>query len=171
MDPNTPRWGRFAACTAAAALLATGFASAPAYADDDTRHCVITLDAVAPGETSSEVVDRDCAPGEEGRRLQRAATASTLIMTWYQDRNYAGDTADIRKSGGPCDSRGYGISDVGFLWHDEISSFKTWNGCTVTRAYEHSDYGGHFGHYGSDRVVYVGDHINDAISSFRTWNG
>ena len=138
--------------------------------------CRITLAKLAPGETQSRVLAHTCAasPGE----LANAAVvpaASVLLMTWYQDINFGGPSAQLFGSAGPCDAEGYGFSNVGTAWNDRISSFKAFNNCNRAVAFTNINFGGTsatyvnaggVGHTPALSVGFVGTAMNDKISSF-----
>lgn len=143
----------------------------PAMAE---QHCVILLAKRLSGELTSRVLSQQCAAREQDLA---PLTGTTLIMTWYENLNYGGTTTDIRVSA-PCDSGGWGISDV-HNWKG-ISSFKTWNLCNTVEAFTNTNYGGtecgFWTNPGSTArpalsVSYVGTPCNDKIRSFITWKG
>ncbi|WP_163507513.1 hypothetical protein [Fodinicola acaciae] len=153
------------------ALIAAGGLASPATASASTtatKHCTIVLAPIAAGESTSKVVSRECSASPATAKDTRI-----LIMTWYKDDNYNGDSTDIRAQGSaPCDGQGYGISDVsagpfGFTWGNAISSFKVWNDCYTTTAYTGTNYGGRSQTYNGN-VANVGPAMNDQINSFRT---
>lgn len=155
------------AATAAAVLLAAAAAvparasapgaGGPAGAPRQPRHCVITLRGDDSPLTRCGAAART-----------RAARSGTLLMTWYADSGFTGDSTDIRDGAGLCDAAGYGISDIGaFLgpgWNNAISSFRTFNNCAVIQGFDGSAYGGDNHTWLGDQK-YVGDEWNDRISS------
>jgi hypothetical protein len=48
----------------------------------------------------------------QGAKVQ----SSDLLMTWFSDINYGGDSSDIYGSSGPCDAAGYKLSPGTFWW-------------------------------------------------------
>src|SRR5882757_8306616 len=121
------------------------------------NHCVITL------HTADAPTARCGAAAET-----RAARAGTLLMTWYLEPGYRGDSTDIRSAEGPCDAAGYGVSDIGgYLgrnWNDAISSFRTYRNCVVVQGFAGHNYSGDFRTWVGD-TPYLGDDWNDRISS------
>ncbi|WP_116245268.1 hypothetical protein [Nocardiopsis sp. FIRDI 009] len=116
--------------------------TANAEAVKTTTHCVITLDAPAPGSEQSRVASQFCDTDPQAAVLQDARAASTLLMTWYSSNYYNGSSTQLRGSAGPCDSSGYGVAYVGDEWNDRIGSYRLFNNCRLTTLYEHSNYGG-----------------------------
>ncbi|MCS0635049.1 hypothetical protein NX801_05130 [Streptomyces sp. LP05-1] len=171
--PRSAR-SRFTAVLASAAFLlptatAQAAQSAPAA---PARHCVVVLDQLRPGESASRVLSRDCATGTEAPAPTGRAAAATLLMTWYADIDYGGDSTQIRGSYGGCNAEGYGFAYVGDAWNDRISSFKTFNSCDTVSGYDHANYGldvyycGRCGSGGTFSEPYVGNNANDRISSW-----
>lgn len=175
------RHDRLATALASIAVLAaTGTTITPAFAaptrsdevgvtPGSVRHCVIVLDKIRPGETTSRVRAHECAVG----KLPRIAASSTLLMTWYQYTSFGGESTRIEGYDGPCDSSGYGISDVGAgwwggsWWDNRISSFKVYNHCNWTTYFTNVNYGGDgSASRGSERDV--GDLVDNRISSMTT---
>jgi hypothetical protein len=154
----------------------------PAQAQSEPeQHCAMVVSKLRPGQAASDVISRACAATEE--ELDKSAALSAddvLIMTWYSDAKYEGDSEKIYGDAGPCDDTGYGIPNVGVYddiewpfggWNDMISSFKSWNYCNHVTAYEHENWGGreeswHDPNAAGLGVEYVGDNMNDAITSF-----
>jgi hypothetical protein len=98
----------------------------------------------------------------------REARAGTLLMTWYADAGYGGDTTDVRSVDGPCDTAGSGVSDIGgtlgWSWNDAISSFRTFGGCAIVQGFDGNRYAGESRTWVGDQR-YVGDDWNDRVSS------
>jgi len=121
------------------------------------NHCVITL------HTADAPTARCGAAAET-----RAARAGTLLMTWYLEPGYRGDSTDIRSAEGPCDAAGYGVSDIGgYLgrnWNDAISSFRTYRNCVVVQGFAGNNYSGDFRTWVGD-TPYVGDDWDHRVSS------
>lgn len=134
-----------------------------AHAATQGEHCLLILAPLQPGETTSHVLSRQCA---QGNQKLVAPASSTHLMRWWADINHTGAFTDVNGSSGPCDSTGYGINYVGDAWNDRISSFQVFNNCTFTRAYANANYGGFCQGYNGD-IDFVGGTLNDHISSFR----
>ncbi|MEU1534010.1 hypothetical protein [Streptomyces fagopyri] len=163
--------GRVAAATAVtAALLAltAGYSSTATAAAVDTheaRNCVIVLDKLQPGQTSSRVLSRSCTTGTASAQAQPSGIQSTLLMTWYADANQSGASTQIRGSSGGCDASGYGIAYVGDDWNDRISSYKLFGTCNSIDAYDTSDYGNEIYFCGICSADNIPWSANDRISS------
>lgn len=168
-----------AAALAAAALTATlapvahaapatgsGGSGGNGVVADTTRHCVILLDKIKPGEDTSRVRAKECAIGKK----PEVAANSVLLMTWYQLTKYGGESTYI-EGGAKCDSEGYGIRDVGAgmwdgpWWNNRISSFKVYNNCDYTTLYNGYNYGGdrHKSYRGNENDV--GNYMDNRTSS------
>lgn len=165
--------GRTAAATAVAAtvLALTGTYSSAATAADahTTRNCVIVLDELQPGQTTSRVLSHTCTTGAASAKVQPASIQSTLLMTWYADANEGGASTQIRGSSGGCDASGYGFAYVGDDWNDRISSYRLFGTCNSISGYDNSNYGSQIYYCG----ICTGDNIpwsaNDRISSMWVW--
>jgi hypothetical protein len=166
MSPNLSRMSRkpathrgriLLAAVAVTGAAALAGAAAPPQVPVPHTHCVITLHG-ADAPTA-----RCGAAAETGE-----ARAGTLLMSWYRDADYDGDTVDLRSTEGPCDAAGYGVSDIGeylgWAWNDSVSSFRTFGNCTVVQSFANNNYGGDFHTFIGD-TPYVGDDWNDRISS------
>jgi hypothetical protein len=149
-------------------VLAPMAATSPAFANTSHpasvthKNCQIVLDKLQPGETTSKVLSSQCTTANQPLV---APAASALLMTWYVNISYGGDSTTIYGKAGPCDSAGYGIGYVGDAWNDTISSFKVWNNCNYTSAFANKNYGGACQKYNAN-VPFVGSALNDEISSF-----
>ena len=135
------------------------------------QHCVVVLDKLQPGATSSRVVSRRCADSPEAAQLSSAADvapqATTLLLVLYQDLNYGGPSTRIEGSAGPCDTAGYGFSNLG-SWRNRISSFKRFNWCQRVQGFDAVNYGGgSLGVWTAD-TSWVGASANDRIDSILT---
>jgi hypothetical protein len=120
-------------------------------------HCVLTLHR-------ADAPTARCGAAAETRE----ARAGTLLMTWYADPGYGGDTADVRSIDGPCDAGGSGVSDIGGAlgrgWDHAISSFRVFGSCAIVQGFEDNRYAGETRTWVGDQR-YVGDDWNDRISS------
>jgi hypothetical protein len=144
----------------------TPAAHAASQSTAQAEQCVMVVDHLQPGERTSRVLWSTCVKGNRHVQIPNICTGTrTLIMTWYADIKYGGNSTKIYGCGGPCDSAGYGIGYVGDAWNDIISSFKVWNNCFYSRAYTNSNYGGTCKRY-HNNVSWVGSRMNDKISSF-----
>ena len=110
--------------------------AAPAGASGAACQIVISK---ATSSSPSSVLSSQCA--KPGERLATAAT-STLLMVWYSGYNYGGRSTKVYGAGGPCDSSGYGFAWVGTAWNDAIRSWKVFNSCNYSAAWEHINWGG-----------------------------
>jgi hypothetical protein len=130
------------------------------------RHCRVVLDRLQAGEQFSRVLSRTCADRPEGLHIN----AGTLLITWYEHADFGGASTYVEGQYGPCDREGYGIRDVGWLWENNISSYKLWNNCYHARLYTALNYGGS-AHLKDGTVInYVGNELNDNIRSLQIWS-
>lgn len=177
---GTTHWALSALIASTLAIGCSGSEDPQAAADGSPQHCFVLIDKLQPGETTSNVVEQGCSADEAEANTFAAADDRTLIMTWYSDANYEGDSTKVYGKAGECDDAGYGIPNVGVWddlewpfggWNDRISSFKTWNYCNHAAAYQHENYGGRCDDWYDPGVAglgidYVGDNMNDMITSF-----
>jgi hypothetical protein len=139
------------------------------------EHCVVVVRKVQPGESLSRIKSLECYDTEMEAEASPLLAASILIMTWYKDINFGGSSTRITGSDGPCDTLGYGISNVPPAWWG-ISSFKSWNRCNVVQAFLEPNYGGLRSQLWLDpqrltlnpalEVSWIGTSYNDRIRSF-----
>ncbi|MGW3965174.1 hypothetical protein ACWED2_35525 [Amycolatopsis sp. NPDC005003] len=126
-------------------LVLIGSATAAAAADfsrPKVQRCVTVLARLAPGEKVSRIVERHCdsVSSADSAHAPEAAS-SVLLLQYWKDDWFTGDSDTIRGSDGPCDEAGYGVPDVGSL-HDSISSYRTFGTCSGLRGYVDEQYGG-----------------------------
>jgi len=173
---------RYFALTALLASALAGGCTRSAESDREPVHCMTVLARLQPGQTASDVISHECAANEEdlGKSGRFSADDKRLLIVWYEDVGFNGNSEKIYGFAGPCDSDGYGIPNVGVWddpqwpfggWNDVISSFKTLNHCNHVTAYQHENYGGrqqtwHSPFASGVAVTYVGDKMNDTITSF-----
>jgi hypothetical protein len=162
--------GLLIAGSMAAALITTDASIAHASPANDSakpkgnQYCAAVLAPMSAGDKESNVTFKNCYSSEKERASAPALRATTLLMTWYTDRDYFGGSTQWRGSAGGCDSAGYGKAVVPWDWAITISSFKVWSGCYHTTAYTNENFGGASRIY-SGNVPYVGDFMNDIIHS------
>jgi hypothetical protein len=145
--------------TATASAASAAVAEAP-------QECQIVLAEAAvvdgrPVLPKEPIMSAECAgPGEK----LAAPRASTLLMTWYSSYNYGGSSTKIYGSGGPCDSAGYGFPDMGTPeWNDRVRSWKVFNNCNYSAAWQHAVWGGYCHRYYSQ--VPDASYMDGGISS------
>jgi hypothetical protein len=137
------------------------------------QHCVVVLDKLRPGQTTSRTLSRTCADRTDAPALTRTAAASTLLLVLYQDVNFGGASTKIYGAYGPCDAEGYGFSNLG-TWRNRVSSLKGFNWCNVVDLYDNINYGGAFlagfgGCCSRLDVPWVSSYANDRTDSILTW--
>ncbi|MDR7275998.1 hypothetical protein [Catenuloplanes atrovinosus] len=165
------RWATVAAGMAVA-MVVTAPAAQAAPASTGEEHCVVVLDKLRPGETTSRVVSRQCADTPEAARQKHqeayaGAAAATLLLTLYADINYGGASTVLEGNAGACDTAGYGFRDLG-SWRNRISSFKRFNWCQRVQGFDLVNYGGAaYGPWTTD-TPWVGSAANDRIDSLQT---
>lgn len=177
LDPDPSETAAIATSALTAGELAAANAEVLSRPVGSGSHCTILLEKIHPGHTESRVLSYECAETQVEADALPAA-ASTLLMTWYKDIRFGGDSVPIRGVDGPCDASGYGFSDINADgWNDSISSFKGWNRCNRAVAYDHKNYGDPAQNYAQRPgangealyIDWVGAALNDKISSIRTW--
>jgi hypothetical protein len=104
------------------------------------RHCVVVLDKLRPGQTSSRVISQTCADRADAPALTTAAATSTLLLVLYEHVNYGGASTRITGAYGPCDAEGYGVSALVSSWRNRVSSLKGFNYCNVVEIYNGINY-------------------------------
>lgn len=157
-------------------------------------HCVIQLAPIASGKTVSDMMSQSCfstfsqaisfATGGKvtatkpqdvtSAQLASTSDASTsglnVISILWSDQNYQGNSETFTTSGPSCSSSAsYGFTSMPSGWDKVVSSFQGgYYGCTWTRLFSNTNYGGASQCYSGDSS-YVGDVMNDQTSSI-TWN-
>jgi len=137
------------------------------------RHCVVILDKLRPGQTSSRVLSQTCADRADAPALNMAAATSTLLLVLYEHVDYGGASTKIYGSYGPCDREGYGVSALVSSWRNRISSLKGFNYCNVIELYDGINYATFLGSRGTvgSRLDWnwVGSYANDKTDSIITF--
>jgi hypothetical protein len=121
----------------AQAVATTPAAPKPAAA---SQHCVVVLDKLRPGQSTSRVLSRTCAERADAPALTRAAASSTLLLVLYEHINFGGASTRITGAYGPCDAEGYGVSALVSSWRNRVSSFKGFNYCNVVELFDGINY-------------------------------
>jgi hypothetical protein len=156
-------------------LLLVAPASAALASPAAQEHCVIVVEKLKPGQTTSNIRSQTCASRPGSPQLQQtSALAGTLLIVLYEHHTYGGASTRIEGSDGPCDAAGYGISALNSTWRNRMTSFKTFNWCNVIDLYDNNNYGGAFlGGWGSATstlsVSNVGSYANDRTNSMLLW--
>ena len=104
------------------------------------QHCVVVLDKLRPGQTTSRVLSQTCADRTDAPALTKAAAASTLLLVLYEHVTYGGASTRITGAYGPCDAEGYGVSALVSSWRNRVSSLKGFNYCNVVEIYNGINY-------------------------------
>jgi hypothetical protein len=122
------------------------------------QHCVVVLDKLRPGQTTSRVLSQTCAERADAPALTKAAAASTLLLVLYEHVTY-----------GPCDAEGYGVSALVSSWRNRVSSLKGFNYCNVVEIYDGINYATFLASRGAggSRLDWdwVGSYANDKTDS------
>ena len=133
------------------------------------RHCVVVLDRLRPGQTSSRVISQTCADRADAPALTMAAATSTLLLVLYEHVNYGGASTRITGAYGPCDAEGYGVSALVSSWRNRVSSLKGFNYCNVVEIYNGINYAEFLASRGAggSRLDWdwVGSYANDKTDS------
>ncbi|MFJ5261597.1 hypothetical protein ACIQAC_14160 [Streptomyces sp. NPDC088387] len=130
------------------------------------KYCATVVEPVKAGEKVSRVKNRVCADSRASAAAAVRQSASTLLMTWYDNANFGGGWNDLYGNFGPCDSAGY-VLNTG-LWRTSISSFRTYNNCDGQQAVLNNGSGVLY-YYGY-ATSYVGDRANDNIETFKIFD-
>jgi hypothetical protein len=136
------------------------------------RHCITVVDRIQPRGPQVRVVSKQCTDDPIAQPLA-LPRAEYLIATFYEDSGFQGASDEVWGDEGPCDSVGYGFSDLsdvldGWVWDGGISSFTLNSGCNASLIYDDYNFTGNS--TGTGPVVpFVGQSFNDNIYSMRTW--
>lgn len=137
------------------------------------QHCVVVLDKLRAGQSTSRVLSRTCADRADASALTEAAAASTLLLVLYEHVTYGGASTKIYGAYGPCDAEGYGVSALVSSWRNRISSLKGFNYCNVVELYDGINYAHFLGSRGTggSRLDWdwVGSYANDKTDSIITY--
>ncbi len=112
------------------------------------------------------------------------AASGTLLVSFYRDQGFGGQSVFIKGNDGPCDSSGYGIKSMGTAegwWYtidpvgeavlQSASSYRVYNSCNETIMYTGGNYGGTSSGARFGDQTFVGNTFNDKIRSFRMMLG
>ncbi len=160
------------------------------------KHCVIQLNPIRAGQTSSSIVSYTCyatfsasIAAATGGRVHLATNTSpqalsqairalspssiNVIVIFFVDGNYGGNTYTATTSGSSCSTGAtYGDTSMPSGWNDVVSSLEGgFYGCTWDRLWANINYGGASQCF-TGNVSYVGNVMNDQTSSWyvRTTN-
>ncbi|WP_304454446.1 hypothetical protein [Nocardiopsis sp. YSL2] len=147
-----------------------------AYSFTPERHCLFLVEGISSGEEESRILSYECHTDKDSARQAQQASSGTHLMTWYSGQNFQGSSYRIQGTSGPCDRSGYGFSNVGSVWNNRISSFKTYNRCNSVSGYDGFNYARDIyvcvacGSSSGYSEPYVGNVANNRISSLKMWN-
>jgi hypothetical protein len=111
------------------ALLTTGVANAAPQDKPAGKYCAVLLGSEVDSTGSNVVIGEECSNSSAEAAHQKlvgkgaTASASTLLMRWYEHSYYGGTTTAIYGSYGPCDAAGYRVN-LSDWWRYRISSIK-----------------------------------------------
>jgi len=159
----------------ASSFTIAGSAQASTTADDSSipqQFCAIYMDKtaseqlVAKDESCSTRSMRDATAG-----LPLRSASGTKLMTWYQDDQFRGITADIWGNYGTCDGAGYGFTPSSW-WQQNMSSLHAYGNCSDVRltnrqksqSQEWLDWGGN-----GSQVLNFGLTYNDNVGYVKIW--
>lgn len=100
------------------------------------KYCYAVIARIHPPAPASHVIAHGCSISAVGAAQERAvliARQDVPLVTFYENADYAGNADTIYGHDGPCDSSGYGISDLTYEnnWViGGISSYTTSNLCS-----------------------------------------
>jgi hypothetical protein len=131
------------------------------------------VERIKPGQPETRVVSRTCSNRHAAGSVLPEGVAVpallTLLVTFFQDLNYVGAWDTVGGQSGPCDSSGYGFSNLSLVNFnvDGISSYQLNNNCHVADYWTSTGYTGtkRSGYRGNNR--YVGASWNDNLLSMK----
>lgn len=141
----------------------------PADAESETRisanpsHCVTVVAGLEPGVSHSKILSRACAPSTEAANLQRPE--DPLVVVFWSDENYTGDSEEVYGDSGPCDEEGYGFNDMSDILDGGTSSYTLHGGCTQAEYFSEPDMEGTWSKLIPGNQTIVPGGWNDAIGS------
>lgn len=143
------------------------------------HYCTTIVDRDDATKVTS-IVSRTCSKDRDDPRLNpdqqqgvAASAARAILITVFEDAGWIGYYDNVYGQDGPCDSSGYGFTDLRALnaYVNGITSYYYYNNCDAQQYYTSTYYGGTRSavRYG-DRYN-VGSPWNDHLWSMRVWNG
>lgn len=159
------------------ALSVVGVASAappssgPVPEPAQKQYCTTVLDR-DPLTKETFVVSRECSP-DKNSPILAAPTSAVALITFFEDAGWIGYHDSVWGNDGPCDSTGYGMSDLIAMNLNVagISSYYYFNECDAQRYYYLSYYGGTASPVRYGDRYFVEDPWNDHLYSMRVWKG
>jgi hypothetical protein len=158
-------YGRLAAAILLLGSTILGTGAPASAAATGSEYCSIVIDELRPGQQVSEVVSKTCASSPA---VTSAAVSdqSVPLIRLYQHAGFQGEWTDIYGDEGPCDAEGYGISTTFWNAAFGISSYRVYNACSYSMAWDRGP-GGDWDRHGWDfcwDVSYVGSEVNDRVN-------
>ena len=170
---------------AAAVLLTVPLAGAAVAAPSDDqsganasgRYCVEVYGQATTSGRVSPLQYRHCSnksrsdaraslsSAEARQAIGAKAAASTLLMTWFADRDYRGASTDVYGSAGPCDTAGYKLT-LSWTWSGRISSAGGTTACNIARFYNGAKT------FAESQILptpYLGSRLNDNVSMIQVY--
>lgn len=142
-------------------------------ADPGAQHCVALYGAAPSAEESSPLIAESCSNVSMNEAMTTFSdangvdlAAADLLMTWFEDIDFGGDSTDIFGDAGPCDSAGYRIESNGY-WKDNMSSIGGTIQCNRVDLNDKSLT------YGETQILptsWVGETLEDNVGLTRTYN-
>jgi hypothetical protein len=164
-----------ATCGIGLSLAVAATPAAAAAPVDSHQRCVTVIAHPEPGHKASKTVSRSCAIETGAQTTARRSAAmttlsSTLLVIFFEDIDYAGDSSEVWGDYGTCDAEGYGISDMDGVQDDVdgVSSYQLVGACNVSEKFGGYNFTGTFSTliWGQNQS-WVGTQWNDyAIKSF-----
>jgi len=162
---------------AVAGTLTTAEASNAGVATPTPQHCVIVVGkAAGPNHISPELYHY-CSRSPADPRLKvvgrRVTTpsgpyiidSSTVLMIWWENASYSGNSTVIYGGSGPCDAAGYSIN-INLYWSYHLSSIQGTAYCNIVQLTKRD---------GTMRtnfllpVHYLGVNLNDNVGYVHVW--
>jgi hypothetical protein len=137
-----------------------------------SHNCVVvvdkpmTPDGISPEiysycslESMTDALSHLSAAQAAGQLGPRVVDSSDLLMTWFQDVNFQGDSTNIFGGAGPCDTAGYRVAPDSF-WASNLTALAGTQQCThVDLTTQSKTFADDF----SLPVGFIGNTLNDNV--------
>lgn len=183
------RYWRKTLAASAALVALLGISATPALADEaisvkspeasqrpDGAYCMTIVHRVNDQTGESVPVSSECSdsaitgtviPDTASSRAYLAGNPA-LLVTFFAHQSYGGNWRTVGGDDGPCDSAGYGLSNlIQDNFYLGISSYKLSSNCRRSTVYTETNYGGYAKSFSTVNVPYVGTTHNDQVFSMR----
>jgi hypothetical protein len=185
MKAATRRIGSVMRMTVAPALLVIGLALATltssaanastGSAKTHMRYCMTVIAKVGRGEATSRVISHRCSSRHAPGSLRPAGTShtasQTVLVIFFQNEGYTGQTDTVYGDSGPCDTAGYSLPNLTLAeyYTNGISSYQLYSNCKYASYWTETNFNGSKKTGVKGNQSYVGALFNDKIYSMRVW--